>query len=980
MRGADVSARERSPHRPCASRPARERYGQSPNILRRFARSGLLAAGKWCAAVRRRLPRRLGGFAGGHAGADVLTPVRRLTPFRRMLHDLTPVGRGGVVLRTSIVVRSLVVFGVASALVAPVAAAQAPASWDSDPAVEARVTAILDQMTTEEKADLATGELNNFYGFYNNPEQRVGIPAQRMADGPVGVRIANPNVDQRSTEFPSGTAMSASFDRELLRTVGATLGNEALHTGHNVLLAPTVDIARTPLWGRAFEGFGEDPLLNGTMGAEYIRGVQSQPVLATVKHFAVYDQETRRFSTSSNVDDRTLHEIYGKAFEIAVSNGKPGAAMCAFNRVNDVYACANPLMNTLLKGEYGFRGFVMSDYNATPANAALAANNGLDQEQPGDQGPGTANFGARLVAAVQAGDVPMSRLNDMARRQLRPMIGLGLFEMQPDLARFNEQAHGRIARRVAQEGTVLLKNDRRTLPLRLNARTRRIAVIGPDADNASAKGGGSSTISRPTYEVSALEGIRGRAGSRTTVTYAAGTDGVSEADLLPGPAAVPSSVLRPSGGESGDRGLHVQLWNNTGFSGDPALELNTPNANMNLGFYHFTGFNAASPKDTLSQAVVGRFDLLASPVSARWTGSFIAPDTADYQLGVTARGTARLWLDGELILEQTSDTVQSKSTTLRLTAGQPHTVRIDYSGSPFSQYQGGQFRFFWQHPDDVMAPAMRDAVADARAADSAVVVVRDYETEGGSRQADRPDLNLPKEQDQLIRRVARANPNTIVAVMTGAPTKTSNWEEDVRSILQMWYPGQEQGNALADLLFGDVNPSGKLPATVPVDESQVPPIVDADENPHTEGVFVGYRGFQQRGVAPAYPFGFGLSYSTFRFRRLRISGQNARPQGDITVSFRLRNRSARSGAEVAQVYIGRLPTRSDPTPPRQLAGFERVNLAARETRDVAITIPRRSLSYWDTGSQHWVTPAGRVPVYVGDSSEDTALAGVITVR
>src|SRR3954451_18586619 len=296
---------------------------------------------------------------------------------------------------------------------------------------------------------------------------------------------------------------------------------------------------------------------------------------------------------------------------------------------------------------------------------AQAANNGLDQEQPGVQGtplnPATANFGPKLVAAVQSGDVPMSRLDDMVRRQLRPMIGLGLFETQPDLARFNEQQHGQIARRVAQEGTVLLKNNRRTLPLRVNSRTRRIAVIGPDADNASAKGGGSSTISRPTYEVSALEGIRGRAGSRTTVTYAAGTDGVSEADLLPGPAAVPSSVLRPTGGTSGDRGLHLQLWNNTGFSGDPALELTKPDANMNLGFYHFPGFNAASPKDTLSHAVVGRFDLLAGPVSARWTGSFIPPDTADYQLGVTARGTARLLVDLDLTVSSAFATVPSQS-------------------------------------------------------------------------------------------------------------------------------------------------------------------------------------------------------------------------------------------------------------------------------------------------------------------------------
>ena len=872
---------------------------------------------------------------------------------------------------------ALIAIAAAAVLAVP---GSAFADWDDDPAVEARARAILDQMTIEEKADLATGQLNNFYGFYNNPEERVGIPAQTMADGPVGVRIANPNVDRRSTSMPSGTAMAASFDRGLLRLVGETLGDEAFHTGHNVLLAPAVDIARTPLWGRAFEGFGEDPLLSGEMGTEYIRGVQSRPVIATIKHFAVNDQETSRFTISAEVDDRTLHEIYTKPYEIAVRQAKPGAAMCSFNRINGVYACGNPLMETLLKGEYGHRGFIMSDYNATPANTAQAANSGLDQEQPGDQRPGSANFGERLVAAVQNGSVPLSRLNDMVLRQLRPMIGLGLFDQPVQMDRFDEAAHGQVARRVAREGMVLLKNNRATLPLRPGRRLRSLAVIGPDADNASAKGGGSSTISRPTYEVSPLQGIRERAGDRTRVTYAAGTDGISEGDLLPGPAPVPSTVLRPTGGGAADRGLAAQFWGNTGFEGDPDLELVDPNVNVNWGFQNFGGFNAASPKATSSQAVTGNFALLGD-LSARWTGNMIAPDTADYELGLTSRGTARLYLDGELLVENTSDTVTSQGVSVRLRAGEPHSVRIEYSATPFSQYQGGQVRFYWDHDEDVMAPAMRDAVADARAADAAVVVVRDYETEGGSRQADRPDLNLPKEQDQLIRRVARANPNTVVVVTTGGVTKTSTWEEDVPAILHAWYPGQEQGNAIADVVFGDVNPSGKLPATIPADESQVPPI-DLDQvGEHPEGVFVGYRGFQQRGETPSYPFGHGLSYSRFRYSRLQVdNGPRGEPQGDITVSFRLRNRSNRAGAEVAQAYIGRLPTRFVATPPRQLAGFAKVQLDARQRRRVTITIPRRSLSYWDTGAQHWVTPAGRLPVYVGSSSEDTALAGTITVR
>jgi beta-glucosidase len=854
------------------------------------------------------------------------------------------------------------------------AAQVTPTTWDHDPAVEARVDAIVAQMTTPEKADLATGQLNNFYGFYNNPIARLGIPAQTMSDGPVGVRIANPTVDRRSTEFPSATAMAASFDSGLVHDVGQAIGFEAFHTGHNVQLAPSVDVARTPLWGRAFEGFGEDPLLNGLMGAQFIEGVQANPgVIATIKHFVAYDQETNRFTLSAQIDDRTMHEVYNKPFETAVQQAHPGAAMCAFNKVNGSFACENALLNTLLKGEDGFRGFVMSDYNATPSTIN-AANNGLDQEQPGDQGPGTANFGDRLVAAVAAGQVSTGRLDDMARRILRPMVGLGLFDHPVQSDRFDEGAHAQLARRVAQEGMVLLKNQRNLLPLRPEA-LHTLAVIGPDADNASAQGGGSSEISRPTSEVSPLDGIRNRAGSGVTVTYAAGTDGINEGDMLPGDAPVPSTVLRPTGGAPGDRGLHAQYWGNTGFSGAPVLDEIDPNVNVNFGFQTFPGFNAASPKATQSQAAAGNFALFGD-LSARWTGNLIAPDTADYTLGLTARGDATLQFDGEPLVQHTGD-LSSVTKAVHLVAGEPHAIRIDYSATPPNQYQGGQVRFSWSHGDDVMAPAMRDAAADARAADAAVVVVRDYETEG----FDRPTLDLPKEQDQLIRKVAQANPDTVVVIETGAPSKTSTWEGNVPAILHAWYPGQQQGDAIADVLFGDVNPSGRLVATVPRDESQVPPLATGDTAPHDEGVFVGYRGLQQHGDTPSYPFGFGLSYSTFEYRRLRVDDGSANaPQGDVSVSFRLRNTSDRAGAEVAQAYIGRLPTRDVPTPPRQLAGFARVQLAPGERQDVTITIPRRSLSYWDTGAQHWVTPAGRVPVYVGGSSEDVQLAGTITVR
>lgn len=835
-------------------------------------------------------------------------------------------------------------------------------SWDT-PGVERRVEQILAQMTTQEKADLATGQINNNYGFYNNPIDRLGIPAQTMADGPVGVRVANPTIDRRSTQLPSASALAASFDLDLARTYGDLLGREAHGTGHNFQLAPSADITRTPLWGRSFEGFGEDPLLVGLMSGHVIQGIQDSPVVASIKHPFLYNQETDRFNVDAQVDERGLQEIYARAFGIGIEQGEPGSAMCAFNKINGVYACENPLMNTIVKEQLGLRGFIMSDYNATPSTVQ-AANSGLDQEQPGDQGPGTANFGERLVAAVEAGQVSMERLDDMARRILRPMIGLGLFEDPPQVGPVDVERNSAIARRVAADGMVLLKNRDDVLPL--GRRNRSIAVIGPDADNTSAQGGGSATVSVPTGAVSPLDGIRDRAGS-ADVNYAPGTDGISEGDLLPGPAPVPSSVLTPSEGTG--QGLSATYWSNTDFAGDPHLTQIDPNANVNFGFQNFPGFNVASPKIPTSRGDFG----LTGDLSARWAGTITAPETATYALGLTARGDARLYLDDELLVEHSGD-LSSVSERVRLRKGEPHDIRIEYSAPALNTYQGGQLRLFWEHPEDVISPAMAEAVETARDADTAVVVVRDYETEG----VDRPDLALPKEQEQLIRQVARVNRRTVVVVETGAVGTTEEWSRRVRGIVQAWYPGQEQGQAIADVLWGDVNPSGKLPATLPRSERQVPTTPEGVAE-FRESIFVGYRGFLEDRVRPSYPFGFGLSYTDFRYRNLDTRSGNGRGSR-VSATFTVRNTGDRSGSEIAQVYVGRLPADDVPTPPRQLAGFVKVDLDPGESRRVTVKIPKQALSYWDTDSDAWVTPRGRTRIIVAPSSAETALSGSVRTR
>jgi beta-glucosidase len=624
---------------------------------------------------------------------------------------------------------------------------------------------------------------------------------------------------------------------------------------------------------------------------------------------------------------------------------------------------------------------------------------------------------------VAAGTVSQERLDDMDRRVLRPMVGLGLLQTQPQINDLPEQADGQVARQIAAAGMVLLKNRRSQLPLN-GGPGGSIAVIGPDADNISAQGGGSSVV-KPTYGVSPLEGIRNRAGASTTVEYAQGTDGISEGDLLPGPPPVPSSVLAPTGGAAGETGLSAEYFANTTFSGAPALTQVDPTVNVNFGFTNFPGFNAASPK----AHTVSGFALLGA-LSARWTGTMTAPATGPYTLALTARGTARLFFDGEQLLTH-EGSLSTVTTTVSLAAGVPHQVRIEYAAPALNTYQGGQIRFGWTHAEDVVPPMMAQAVALARRSGTAVVVVRDYETEG----ADRPSLDLPREQDQLIRRVAAVNPNTVVVIETGAPVTTRTWENGVPAIVQAWYPGQEQGNAIADVLFGDVNPSGKLPVTFPTSESRTPvntpqqfpgtgcgpnaqpgtttagsapaPTTSSDtpttpttttttpttgasgpavtqqatttcHATYSEGVFVGYRGHDQFGLAPQYPFGHGLSYTQFGYGGLQITPAGTPAGGDVTVSFTVQNTGSRAGAEVAQVYVGRLPA-GVPTPPRQLAGFSRVQLDAGERRRVDVTVARRSLSYWDTTTHAWVTPAGRVPIYVGSSSRDIRLTGSVLV-
>ena len=904
--------------------------------------------------------------------------------------------------------------------------------WRDSPAVQAQVQTLLQAMTLEEKIELVTGDLNFDFGFYSAPIGRLGIPALTMADGPPGIRINNGAVHGgKATALPAPIALAATWNVDLARRYGHVLGHEARASGHNVFLGPAVDIARVPVGGRQFESAGEDPLVNSRVASAQIDAIQSHQVLACLKHYAVNNQEYERSSVDVVVDERTLRELYLRPFETVCHASGVASMMGAFNRINGEYACEHyTLLTKVLREEWGFRGWVMSDYGATHSTvpSALA---GLDQEQPSG-----VFYAEALRRAVEGGDVPRATLDEMCARILRTVVGLGVFDRPLEISSMHLAEHREVALAVAEQAVVLLKNDAALLP-RDPQGIRRAVVIGCDADSAAAAGGGSGMI-RPAFEVSLLEGIRQRLGAGVQVDYCQGNDPVSAADLLPGNDSVPSCFLRTDD-ETGTPGLRAQFWTNTDFVGDPFTSCVMPQAALNLGFFNFPGFGSASPRyPALPFELTGR-------TSARFSGRIVVPADGEYRLSVTLLGSAKIWLDDQLVLDfryhgpgrsgggagasgawagfAADDEVRVPrigdedqpvgqraadvglnaavlAPPLPLTAGSGgdagpppdvtsfslrldkrptgHRLRIDYAADAPAQghLTGAQFRLGWVPPPSVVSLLIEEAVAKARGADLAVVAVRCYESE----HMDRPDLRLPNGQAALIRAVAAANPNTVVVTMSGGPIETLSWEQDVRAILHAWYLGQEQGRALAALLFGDIAPSGKLPLTFPRSEAEglfhsaaQYPGIDG-RVVYEEGTQVGYRGFDALDMAPRFAFGHGLSYTTFEYGGLEIVSA----EGQVSVSCTITNSGSRAGMETVQLYVG---LTAEGAAPRQLIDWQKVALDAGEHGRITFRIDpgsiERPFSTWHDG--RWQLARGPATLFIGASSRDIRLEGAVTL-
>ena len=830
---------------------------------------------------------------------------------------------------------------------------------DASLPIERRVEDLLGRLTLEEKVSLCHG----CSGMGIGNIERLGIGYLGMCDGPNGVRAGKPQ-----TYFPTGIALASSWSPAFAREYGAAMGRETKAAGNRVILGPGVNIMRTPLCGRNFEYFGEDPFLAGKIAAGYVRGVQSEHVAACVKHLVCNNQEFWRTTNSSEVDERTLREIYLPAFRTACREGGTWMMMSAYNKINGTYASANRhIQYEIPKVEWGWDGAIVSDWGAVHSTNAILG--GLDIEMPGSP----RNFlGKPFLELLRRGEVPESVLDDKVRRVLRLMFRTQLF--QPlEGGETNTDRQRAIARRAACEGSVLLENDG-ILPLEL-PRVGSIAVIGPNADKRHSMGGvrgsGGSSAVMPEYEITPLAGLREKLGKRVEILYEPGVVFAGIEETVPqrclSPGRIDPSVRYNS--EAGRQvaldadavptsGLYAEYFDNGDLSGEPVCRCVDPVLDFNW------------ESDAPNPAIPGR------PFSVRWKG-FLTPEVSgEYELGLYEKGIFSLWLDGRKLVDQVGGKhTKTRLVPVKLEAGRKYEIRVEYRTAT----DKAKAHLIWKTPGQDDIPA---AVAAAKKADAAIVFAgtnHTYDKEalgwGDVPNADKPDLELIGRQAELIEAVARANSNTVVVLINGSPVSVEGWREKVRAILECWYPGQEGGRAIADMLFGDRYPAGRLPCTFGKKlgdyachaNGSYPGTGNNGVVKYKEGIFVGYRWFDEKGIEPRYPFGHGLSYTTFAYGNLQV--KKVRGNRGIAVSATIKNTGGRAGSETVQVYVGE-KNPSVPRPVRELKAFEKIELAPGESRRVEFLLPPGALAFYDTVSNDWKVEPGQYTVELAASSRD----------
>jgi beta-glucosidase len=807
-----------------------------------------------------------------------------------------------------------------------------------------RIRGLVDRLTLEEKVRLLTGR--DFWTTH--PLERIGLRSIVVSDGPSGVRGESWDERNPSLNLPSSTALSASWDPDLARRYGAALAAEARRKGIDVVLGPTINLHRSPLGGRHFEAFSEDPLLTGEIAAAYVCGLQANGVGATPKHYVANDYETERFTASTVVDERALRELYLLPFEKAVVDARAWLVMSAYNSINGVTATENALLETPLNGEWGFDGVVVSDWTAV--RSLKSARAAQDLVMPGPTGP----WGDALADAVRSGAIDESVVDRKVVRLLRLAARLGALDgfIPVATAPVHVEDGIALARQTAAAGSVLVHNDS-ILPLDAGS-VSSVAVIGHSAQVARTQGGGSATV-LPERVISPLEGIRS-ALPGVGVNYAMGAvvqQGLAELPL--------EAITNPANGTPGVRARFLKGCQEL-FAED----------RRSTSLVWFGGDAPIADSDTLELST-----------------QYVPTESGVQRLGIAVVGTARIYVDGELRhaedLAPVGDDLgaaflspPTSSFALETVTGEPLDLRIEYDMSTRDSALANALSFaFGIEADDSDPRALIDeAAATAAAADVAVVVVGTsgkVESEG----FDRDDLTLPGHQDDLVRAVVAANPRTVAVVNSGAPVLLP-WRDDAAAVLLTWFGGQQYGHALADVLLGAVEPGGRLPMTWPKALEDVPVLdvtpVDGELR-YDEGVHIGYRAWLKAETEPAWPFGHGLGYTNFEFASVEVDERIGQDDA-ATVRTIVTNTGSRRGKCVVEVYAAK-PDSSVDRPVRWLVGFAPVVADSGETVQAEVRIPARAFAHWDNG---WKYETGAFPLLIGRSVDDLPLSTSVTVQ
>ena len=806
---------------------------------------------------------------------------------------------------------------------------------------------VISNLSLEQKVSLLSG----FDNWHTPDIKKYGIPKIKMSDGPNGVR-GDSSTKQSSACFPSPILLGATWNEKLIKKIGSATGEEALFKDVDVLLAPTINLHRHPLGGRHFECYSEDPILTSKIACAYVSGVQSKGVAACLKHFAGNDTEYERHLVSSNIDEKTLRELYLYPFEMGIKKAKAKVVMSAYNKVNNIYCSSHgELINKILKKEWKFDGYVVSDWGAA-LETVENANGGLDLEMPGP----AKTWGKNLVDAVKAGLVEEKKIDEKVKRILTVAKFTDRFNRKRISERsIDKKSHRKLIKKTAIEGMVLLKNED-VLPLDRN-KISNIALIGPNVKDSQIIGGGSAGLN-PHYEIHPLEGVSNfLKDEKVKIHYA---KGCHVDKYLP---AFEKDICYVQGKK--EKGFEVEFFRGKNFDGEP-IERKVLNGNR---FWALQGF----AREFLDEKE-------RPELSVKFSTTYKPSISGEFEFEVFSIGLSRIKINGKELVDNWSSQKKGeaffgfacapKRNKIKLTKGKEYLVEVEY------EFEGRfpAIQFGCRPPDP--KNLLEEAVKIAKQSDAVVLVVgtnSDWETEGN----DRKGLGLPSDQDVLIKKVLAANKNSVLVLNTGSPVSMP-WIKSCPAILQTWFPGQEFGNALAEILFGKESPSGKLPTTYPKKLSDTPAYSCYPgknlQMDYKEKLLVGYKWYEKKKIEPLFPFGHGLSYSKFELKKVSL----LKKKHEIKIKVKLKNIGNFSTFETVQCYLERKAVKAD-TPKKKLVDFKKLKVTKDKSKKLTLKVSKRDLSEWDVKKSKWEIARGDYVIHVGTSVRDISITEEIKI-